>query len=162
MCEFLDRNNNPSCSVGTRISWNLDEACHPRAGRPYTSDLFPDVVFGLRITIRENFFTEPDFISEMPSLTEPSASPLVNEGRFLSFLYLICERKAGSGESLKAQNHLALPTVKALDVLKGVNLDYLLIVGLVTVGSKWEVWIGEFGEQPTRHGQVINLFPTYT
>ena len=79
----------------------------------------------------------------------------MNEGRVLSFPFLIWERKSDSGETLKAQNQLALPTIKALDVLKSVNLDYLPIVGLVTVGSKWEVWIGEVVEQPSHDAQVI-------
>ena len=56
-----------------------------------------------------------DDFSAIPTLTEPSFNPFVNKGRALCFSFLIWEGKADSRETLKAENQVGLPTVKALE-----------------------------------------------
>ena len=128
----------------TKIAWKLDTAIHPGLDSPFNSYFVPDVIYGLRAGVKRggNPKLSRRFFSAIPTLTEPSFTPLVNEGRSFCFPFLIWERKSDSGETLKAENQLGLPTVKALDVLEGLGLGDIPIVGLTTVGAAWQVWVG--------------------
>ena len=134
----------------TKISWKLDNALHPRLGSPFHSRFFPDVTYGLRASARGggNPNLTRQFLSTIPTLTEPSFSPFVNQGRQLCFPFLIWERKSDSGETLKAENQLGLPAVKALDILEGLGLSNIPIIGLTTVGATWQVWVGHICVPP--------------
>jgi hypothetical protein len=128
----------------SKVSWKLDAALHTRLGSPFNSRFFPDVAYGLHADVSgdQNPNLGREFLLVMPSITEPSFTPFVNQGRALCFPFLIWERKSDNGETLKAENQLGLPTVKALDILEGLGLSDLPIVGLTTVGASWQVWVG--------------------
>ena len=138
-----------------KVCWKLDGAFHPRLGPPFTSGFFPDVTYGLRASTRGG---SPNlnqvFIRGIPSLTEPSFNPFVNDGRLLCFPFLIWERKSDTANILKAENQLGLPIVKALDILEGLDLRDLPIIGLTTVGATWEVWVGHICVPPNPSKKV--------
>ena len=125
----------------TKISWKLDDACHKLLQRPFISIFFPDVCYGLSSNFEVESPLYRRFLRQIPTMTEPSIDPFVNVGKALCFPFLVWERKSDSGEILKAQNQLALPIIKALDILQGIGLEELPVTSLVTIGSKWEIWL---------------------
>ncbi len=83
------------------------------------------------------------FLKGYSSLVEPSTSPFPNETNPFCFPFFVWERKTDLDSSLyKAQNQLALPMVKMLDLLDSLGLNEMPVFGLVTLGGFWELWIG--------------------
>ena len=46
----------------------------------------------------------------------------------------------GCGE--QAQNQLGVPLVESLDVLASIGLQRMLVFGLVSLGNKWQLYVG--------------------
>lgn len=123
--------------------WKLDSELHPGLPNPFLSVFIPDFVGGLAVGSSNESVLSNNFLKDLPKLLEPATSPFPNIGKRLCFPFLIWERKTDAESSLyKAQNQLALPTVKALDILKAVGVEDLSIMALVTQGPKWEFYLG--------------------
>ena len=146
-----------------KTAWKLDFAIHPRLRFPFNSYFIPDVAYGLMAdtSFNENANLSRPFLLAIPTLTEPSFSPFVNEGSPLCFPFLIWERKSDSGEAFKAENQLGLPTVKVLDILEGLGLGTIPIIGLTTLGATWEVWVCHICVPPNKANKVRKLFESY-
>ena len=127
-----------------KTSWKLDETVHPGVGSLFLSQFVPDFAIGLRInTSDRNSPFHLNFLQTLPELLEPSIEALPNPGNPFSFPFLVWERRTDAQSSLfQAQNQLALPIIKALDILSGLGLLDLPVFGLVTLGYKWELYIG--------------------
>lgn len=59
------------------------------------------------------------------------------------FPFLVWQRKSDLDSSVfKAQNQLALPIIKALDIHDSLEANDIPVFGLITYGASWQLWIG--------------------
>ena len=110
--------------------WRLDTNLHLDWGSPFLSNFVPDFAIGLHADVIDK--SSPfhrRFLNRLPELLEPSITPFPNSGHPLCFPFLVWERKTDAQSSLfKAQNQLALPIIKSLDILSGLSLTDMPIL----------------------------------
>ena len=68
-------------------------------------------------------------------------------------------KMSDNGVQFKAENQLGLPIVKALDILEGVGLNNIPIIGLTTVESTWQIMVGYICVPPERRKKVLESEP---
>ena len=95
------------------------------------------------------------FLAHLCDIVEPRVDVFPNAGNPLCLPFMVWERKTDAESSLyKAQNQLSLPLVKSLDILAAVGLKHMPVFGLVSLGYKWELYVGYLRSPPKRKEKV--------
>lgn len=77
-----------------------------------------------------------------PNSQNLKRSPFPNRQKPFCFPFIVWERRTDATSSLyKAQNQLALPIIKSLDVLDSIGVCDLSILGVGTHGPIWEFYV---------------------
>lgn len=94
-------------------------------------------------------------LKAVPALSEPGVSPHPNPIRDLCFPFVIWERKSDSTSSLfKGAKPISIAIdKKALDILEALNITELPIIGMVTLGAKFEFYVAYI--VPSAHEKYV-------